>query len=240
MPGEATPRLRARGVTVRFGPTTALSAVDLDVTPGEVHAVIGENGAGKSTLMKVLSGAVAPDAGELWLDGEPYAPASPLDAAGRGVAMVYQELSLVPHLGAAENIALGREPLRRGLLNTREMRARARAALAALGHADLDPDLPVRRLPPAVQQIVEIARALRLAGTRVLVLDEPTSSLAAETWSGCSRRSGGCATAASRSSTSRTCSRRCGASPTVSRSFATAGRSAPGGCRTCPCPRSSR
>ncbi len=180
MPGEATPRLRARGVTVRFGPTTALSAVDLDVTPGEVHAVIGENGAGKSTLMKVLSGAVAPDAGELWIDGEPYAPASPLDAAGRGVAMVYQELSLVPHLGAAENIALGREPLRRGLLNTREMRARARAALAALGHADLDPDLPVRRLPPAVQQIVEIARALRLAGTRVLVLDEPTSSLAAD------------------------------------------------------------
>jgi len=180
MPGEATPRLRARGVTVRFGPTTALSAVDLDVAAGEVHAVIGENGAGKSTLMKVLSGAVAPDAGALWIGGEPYAPASPLDAAGRGVAMVYQELSLVPHLGAAENISLGREPVSRGLLDTHATRARARAALAALGHADLDPDVPVRLLPPAIQQIVEIARALRPAGTRVLVLDEPTSSLAAD------------------------------------------------------------
>ncbi|RPJ71747.1 MAG: sugar ABC transporter ATP-binding protein [Acidobacteria bacterium] len=180
MAAEATPRLRVRGVTVRFGPTTALAAVDLDVAGGEVHAVIGENGAGKSTLMKVLSGAVAPDAGELWIDGTPYRPASPLDAANRGIAMVYQELSLVPHLGAAENIVLGREPLRRGLLDRRETRARARAALAALGHADLDPDLPVRRLPPAVQQIVEIARALRSSGTRVLVLDEPTSSLAAD------------------------------------------------------------
>jgi ribose transport system ATP-binding protein len=180
MAAQSPPRLRARGVTVRFGPTVALAGVDLEVAPGEVHAVIGENGAGKSTLMKVLSGALAPDAGELWIDGLPYRPSSPLDAATRGVSMVYQELSLVPHLGAAENIALGREPLRAGLLDRREARARARAALESLGHADLDPDLPVRRLPPAVQQVVEIARALRSPHIRVLVLDEPTSSLAAD------------------------------------------------------------
>ena len=180
MTAEQPPRLRARGVTVRFGPTTALAGVDLEVTPGEVHAVIGENGAGKSTLMKVLSGAVTPEAGELWIDGQPYRPSSPLEAARRGVAMVYQELSLVPHLSAAENIVLGSEPRRLGLLDRREARVRARAALAMLGHGDLAPDLPVRRLPPAVQQIVEIARALRSSGSRVLVLDEPTSSLAAD------------------------------------------------------------
>ena len=180
MVAASLPRLRARGVSVHFGPTVALANVDLDVAPGEVHALIGENGAGKSTLMKVLSGAVSPDAGELWIDGSPYRPASPLAASRRGVAMVYQELSLVPHLGVAENIVLGNEPRRLGLLDRREARRRAADALAALGHPDIDPDLPVRRLPAPIQQIVEIARALFCSGNRVLVLDEPTSSLAAD------------------------------------------------------------
>jgi len=90
--------LRMHGIEKRFGPVHALRGVDLDVRAGEVHALVGENGAGKSTLMKVLSGAHRPDAGTMTLDGAPYTPAGPLDARRRGVAMIYQELSLAPHL----------------------------------------------------------------------------------------------------------------------------------------------
>src|SRR5947209_18780817 len=93
-----TPRLRVTGIRKRFGATVALDGVDLSVERGQVLAVVGENGAGKSTLMKVLSGAHRPDAGEMWLDGRPYAPRSPLDARRAGVSMIYQELSLAPHL----------------------------------------------------------------------------------------------------------------------------------------------
>src|SRR5437016_4186157 len=104
------PRLRMEGIHKRFGPTVALAGVDLEVRPGEVLALVGENGAGKSTLMKVLSGAHAPDAGQMWLDGVPFQPRNPLDARRRGVAMIYQELSLAPHLSVMENILLGVEP----------------------------------------------------------------------------------------------------------------------------------
>src|SRR5262249_30318231 len=131
-----------------------------------------ENGAGKSTLMKVLAGAIAPDAGSMTLAGEPYAPRSPAEAHARGVAMIYQELSLAPHMSAAENIALGREPL----FVRRSSREQARAALEAVGHADLPLDVPVRLLSPAERQIVEIARALSL-GSKVLVPDQPPSRL---------------------------------------------------------------
>ncbi len=99
----------------RFGATQALGGVDLAVAAGEVHALLGQNGAGKSTLMKVLSGAIQPDAGAMKIDGAAYAPAEPLDARRAGVAMIYQELSLAPHLTVAENILLGVEPARRGL-----------------------------------------------------------------------------------------------------------------------------
>jgi len=163
------PRLRVRGLRKAFGPTRALAGVDVDVLPGEVHALVGENGAGKSTLVRVLSGALQPDAGDMLLDGAPYRPAGPLDGVRHGVAMVYQELSLAPHLGAAANILLGREETRGGLLRRGVMRSRARAALAALGHPDVDLDLPARHLPIALSQ----------PGIRVLILDEPTSSLAA-------------------------------------------------------------
>lgn len=177
---EMTPRLVVRGLRKAFGPTRALAGVDFDVLPGEVHALVGENGAGKSTLVKVLSGALRADAGDIELDGTPYRPTTPLDGARRGVAMVYQELSLVPHLDVAENILLGREPTRLGLLNRGEMRRRAADALATLGHPGVSLDAPVRRLPIAIQQLVEIGRAISQPGIRVLILDEPTSSLTAQ------------------------------------------------------------
>jgi ribose transport system ATP-binding protein len=100
-------RLRMEDVHKRFGATVALGGVDLSVRAGEVHALVGENGAGKSTLMKVLSGAHAPDEGRMWLDDQPYAPRNPMDARRSGVAMIYQELALAPHLSVMENILLG-------------------------------------------------------------------------------------------------------------------------------------
>ncbi len=172
------PRLEVERVSKRFGPTTALDEVSLAVAPGEVHAVVGENGAGKSTLMKILSGAVTPDAGAMRLDGEPYRPRTPLDALARGVAMVYQELSLAPHLTVAENIMLGIEPSRAGFVRRAEGRAAAAAALARLGAREIDLDARAGALSVAAQQMVELARALARPGVRVLILDEPTSSLA--------------------------------------------------------------
>jgi ribose transport system ATP-binding protein len=178
-PSDGPPRLRMEGVHKRFGATVALDGVDLEVGAGEVHALIGENGAGKSTLMKVLSGAVLPDRGRMWLDGAPYAPRTPADGRRAGVAMIYQELSLAPHLSVRENILLGCEPVRGPFLDRREMDRRAREALERVGRPDLDPETPVGRLSPAEQQLVEIARSVAV-GCRVLVLDEPTSSLAGE------------------------------------------------------------
>jgi ribose transport system ATP-binding protein len=170
------PRLVMRGVSQRFGPTRALSDVGLEVRSGEVLALVGENGAGKSTLMKVLSGALAPDEGAMELDGEPYRPQSPADGRAAGVAMIYQELSLAPHLSVAENILLGVEPKRGPLVDWPELRRRARAALVEVGREDLSLDATAGRLSIAEQQLVEIARSVALK-CRVLVLDEPTSSL---------------------------------------------------------------
>jgi ribose transport system ATP-binding protein len=167
-------------VKKRFGATQALGGVDLTVAAGEVHALLGQNGAGKSTLMKVLSGAIRPDAGEMTIDGAVYAPSEPLDARRAGVAMIYQELALAPHLTVAENILLGVEPARPGLLRLLDraaMRDRAARALAELHHPQIRTSAVVGTLPLAAQQIVEIARAVAV-GCRVLVLDEPTSSLA--------------------------------------------------------------
>jgi ribose transport system ATP-binding protein len=165
-----------RGIAKAFGATVALDAVDFAVAAGEVCALVGQNGAGKSTLMAILAGALAPDRGEMRLDGRRFAPRDPLDARRAGVAMIYQELSLAPHLSVMENISLGVEPVRRGIVQRDEMRQTARAALEQLGHADISPDASVGDLQPAAQQLVEIARALAV-GCRVLVLDEPTSSL---------------------------------------------------------------
>jgi ribose transport system ATP-binding protein len=165
-----------KGVHKCFGATHALRGVDLSVRAGEVHALVGENGAGKSTLMKVLSGAHAPDQGQMWLDGVAYLPRGPLDARQSGVAMIYQELSLAPHLSVMENILLGIEPTAGPLVRWSEMRCRAWQALDEVGAGDISPEAELRTLPIAKQQMVEIARAVAVQ-CRVLVLDEPTSSL---------------------------------------------------------------
>ncbi len=180
MPGGSPtlpPRLVMRGIRKSFGATQALDGVDLRVEPGQVLALVGENGAGKSTLMKVLSGAHPPDAGDMLLDGAPYRPRTPHEARLAGVAMIYQELALAPHLSVAENILLGMEPVRGGFLRFADMRRKGAAALDQLGRLDIGLDTPVAHLPIADRQIVEIARAMAV-GCRVLVLDEPTSSLA--------------------------------------------------------------
>jgi ribose transport system ATP-binding protein len=173
----ADSRLIMTGIAKRFGSTAALSGVNLELQPGEVHALVGENGAGKSTLMKVLSGAVVPDAGSMTLDGQRFAPRDPQDARRRGVAMIYQELTLAPHLSVADNMTLGLEPCTFGFVKIGEQRRRVQQALGALEHPEIRPEMPVASLNPAAKQLVEIARAL-LIDARVLVLDEPTSSLA--------------------------------------------------------------
>ena len=177
--GGGPKRFEMRGIRKRFGATVALDGVDFAVAPGEVHALVGENGAGKSTLMKVLSGAYKPDAGQMWLDGQPYRPRNPLDARRAGVAMIYQELSLTPHLSVEENIMLGMEPATAGWIHWGEVRRRAVEALTELEHPEIRPDVPAGRLGIAAQQLVEIARALAI-GCRSLVLDEPTSTLTRE------------------------------------------------------------
>jgi ribose transport system ATP-binding protein len=170
------PRLRMLGLGKSFGATRALHSVNLEISPGEVHALIGENGAGKSTLMKILSGAHTPDSGRIELDGQPFVSTNPLHARRSGIAMIYQELNLAPHLSVEENIMLGEEPSAFGWINRLKRRERARAALAELHHEGIPLDTPVGTRPIAEQQIVEIARAL-LGQPKVLIMDEPTSSL---------------------------------------------------------------
>ncbi|MBN2199090.1 MAG: sugar ABC transporter ATP-binding protein, partial [Candidatus Aminicenantes bacterium] len=176
---DPSPVLLMQGISKSFGPTRALQEADLEVGPGEVRALVGENGAGKSTLMKILSGALRPDAGRMVLDGRPYAPSSPLDGRRRGVGMIYQELNLAPHLTVEENIMLGRESHVLGFLRKSEMRRRVRDALDLIRHPEISPEATVGRLRLGLRQIVEIARALA-EKARVLIMDEPTSSLSRE------------------------------------------------------------
>ncbi len=170
--------LEMRGITKSFAGNTVLADVSLTARAGEVHALVGENGAGKSTLMKILSGVYQPDAGEILIDGEQTHFVRPADALAAGVAMIYQELSLAPHLTVAENIFLGREPLKIapiGFINRREMNERAHKLLDEFGFG-INPQARVGRLSAADRQLVEITRAI-VEAKRVIVMDEPTSSL---------------------------------------------------------------
>ena len=133
---RAAPTFEMREIRKSFAATIAVDGVDLAVADGEVCALVGQNGAGKSTLMSILSGALAPDAGEMSLEGRPYRPRHPLDARRAGVAMIYQELSLAPHVSVMENVMLGLEPARLGIVNWTSVRETARAALARLGRSD--------------------------------------------------------------------------------------------------------
>ena len=178
-PASAPSALEMRGIRKCFGATAALDGVDFTLARGEVHALLGENGAGKSTLMKILSGAVRADRGEMRLGGRPYCPSDPLAGRRSGVSMIYQELTLAPHLTVEENVVLGREESSAGFLRRREVRTRIRETLAFLHHPEIPLDVPVRRLSVGARQIVEISRAI-LEKATILVMDEPTSSLARE------------------------------------------------------------
>ncbi|MCB4804443.1 simple sugar transport system ATP-binding protein [Methylobacterium brachiatum] len=167
--------LTVRGLSKSFAGHQALAGVDFTLRRGEIHALLGENGAGKSTFIKTLTGVVRRDAGEVWLDGEPIAPRSAEAAARAGIATVYQEVGLLPNLTVAQNLFLGREPTRFGLVRNREMRRRAVALLADFG-LSIDVGAPLGRYPVAVQHLVAIARAVDLSA-RALILDEPTASL---------------------------------------------------------------
>ena len=167
--------LELRGIGKSFPGVIALQGVDFTVRAGEIHALLGENGAGKSTLIKVLTGVHPADAGEMRLGGRLIRPTAPKEAERLGISTVYQEVNLVPSLSVAENITLGRQPGRWGLLNWRAIRRRARAALARL-EIDCDVDAELGSLSVALQQMVAIARALDTSA-QLLVLDEPTASL---------------------------------------------------------------
>jgi simple sugar transport system ATP-binding protein len=176
------PILEARSLTRTFGRVTALDGADFDVRPGEVAALVGDNGAGKSTLVKALSGNLAVDSGEVLFEGQPCTIDSPLDASALGIETVYQDLALAPHLDPSENMFLGRELMRPGLLghlgfmDSRRMRNEAGEAFDRLGATVRSLVAPVGSMSGGQRQAIAIARAVHWAN-RVVFLDEPTAAL---------------------------------------------------------------
>lgn len=174
------PILSLKGISKSFPGVRALNGVQFDVLPGEVHALLGENGAGKSTLIKVVSGVYKPDSGEIRLDGQPVTFNNPREAQARGVATIYQELSLYPELTVAENIFMGHAPRTTlgpvSIVNWKTMSERAREILASLNIHDLDVRRRVGALSVGNRQRVEIAKALSI-NARILIMDEPTAAL---------------------------------------------------------------
>jgi ribose transport system ATP-binding protein len=172
---SAAPAVRMSGIRKAFGKVEVLRGVDLEVRRGEVHALLGGNGAGKSTLMKILRGVHRPDRGVIALDGTEIELRSPSDATAAGIGMVFQEFSLVPTMTVAQNVHLGREPRRRGLVDDRRILRETGDILDRMGVA-LDPRARVGSLPVGYRQLTEIAKALSQQ-VRTLILDEPTASL---------------------------------------------------------------
>ena len=175
IPPDDVPLLSVRGVTKMFPGVRALDGVDFALRRGEIHALMGENGAGKSTLIKVLTGVYRRDGGEILLDGRSIDPHSPTEAQQLGISTVYQEVNLIPFLSVAENIYLGRQPMKFGRIDWRQINLRAAAALRRLD-VEVEVTEPLNSHSLAVQQLVAIARALDIRA-KALVLDEPTSSL---------------------------------------------------------------
>jgi fructose transport system ATP-binding protein len=182
-PAAAAPVLEARGLVKRYGSVTALDGADFLLRGGEILAVVGDNGAGKSTLIRALSGALAPDAGELRLAGRPVRFRGPLDARHAGIETVYQDLAVAPAMTVAENLFLGREPRRPGALGTLlrmvdrpRMVREAAAHLAALGVAVRAAGQAVETLSGGQRQAVAVARAAAFA-RHVVIMDEPTAAL---------------------------------------------------------------
>ncbi len=169
---------RMEGISKRFGGVHALRGADLQVEPGRIHAILGENGAGKSTLIKIMSGVIRPDEGRMLLDGRDVQFAAPAAAQDAGIVCIFQELSLLPDLTVADNIAISHPPKRFGLIDRRAQRRIAEEALARAGGEDIHPLSPVKDLPLSRRQIVEIAKALS-RNPRILILDEATSALTA-------------------------------------------------------------
>ncbi|MBN2527741.1 MAG: sugar ABC transporter ATP-binding protein [Deltaproteobacteria bacterium] len=167
--------LEIRGLSKSFPGVRALTDVDFSLKSGEIHALLGENGAGKSTLIKTLTGVYKKDAGKVFFDGKEFEAHSPAHAGQNGISTVYQEVNLIPGLSVAENIYLGREPMKYGNIDWKQMRAGAQKALAKL-RIKLDVNQELSSCSIAIQQMVSIARALDVSA-KVLILDEPTSSL---------------------------------------------------------------
>ncbi|MFI7289435.1 sugar ABC transporter ATP-binding protein [Streptomyces anulatus] len=169
--------LSVTGMDKSFLGVQVLHGVGLDLDAGELHAVVGENGAGKSTLVKTLVGVHAPDHGTIAIDGEPVVFSHPAHALAAGIAIIHQEFTLLPDRTVAENVFLGKEPTRRGLVDRRAMETATARLLAELEETSFGPQTPIRRLSVAQQQVVEIVKALS-TDPRVLIMDEPTAALA--------------------------------------------------------------
>ena len=177
-PRQGMPLFVMQGVSKRYGGVRALQDAQLAIEAGRIHAVLGENGAGKSTLIKIMAGVVAPDEGRMLLDGQPVAFTSPAAANDAGIACIFQELSLIPDLSVADNIAISNPPRRFGLIDRRAQRRMAEEALSRAGADNIHPSALVKDLPLSRRQMVEIAKALARK-PRILILDEATSALTA-------------------------------------------------------------
>jgi len=167
--------LEMKGIEIEFPGVKALDKVDFSVNAGEIHALLGENGAGKSTLIKCLTGVHHMDAGTILFDGKEIRPTSPQEAFSMGISTVYQEINLCPNLTVAENIFVGRQPMKGGMINWKEINRRAKELMSRF-HMDIDVTRPLNNYSTAIQQMVSIARAVDI-DAKILILDEPTSSL---------------------------------------------------------------